>query len=427
MTWVRSPVVQFLAACLLTLVLVVLATGSLSRSAADDAAVDEARSLTEVLGRSVAEPEVPRGLVDGDAGAIDRFDESALDRLLVEDVLRIKIWSADGTIVYSDRTQLIGSSYPLGDEEIEVLREGGADAELSDLGRPENRFERDLGGDLLEVYTRIESPEGEPLLFEAYFSVDRIQGQREAILDRFLPISLGALAALVLAATPLILLLNRRVNAAARERERLLEVAVDASDAERLRIARDLHDGVVQDLAGSSFALSTLASRVDAPPGIAGELDDVSRSLRTSMRALRSLLVEIYPPDLHTAGLTAALDDLLAPVVAGGLAVDLDVSGDEDASEAAVALTWRVAQEGVRNVVRHARATRMSVTVRAEEGRLVLEVVDDGVGFEPDVQPSSGHLGLRGLASLVRDAGGTLVVQSTAGAGTTLRLEVPCQ
>lgn len=425
MTWVRSPVVQFLAACLLTLVIVVVATGSLSRSAADDAAIDEARSLTEVLGRSVAEPEVPRGLVDGDPGAIDRFDERALDRLLVENVLRIKIWSADGTIVYSDRTELIGSSYPLGDEEIEVLREGGADAELSDLARPENRFERELGGDLLEVYTRIESPEGEPLLFEAYFSVDQIQGQREAILDRFLPISLGALAALVLAATPLILLLNRRVSAAARERERLLRVAVDASDAERLRIARDLHDGVVQDLAGSSFALSTLASRVDAT--VADELDDVSRALRTSMRALRSLLVEIYPPDLHTAGLTAALNDLLAPAAAGGLAVDVDVSGDEDASEAAVALTWRVAQEGVRNVVRHARATRMSVTVRAEERRLVLEVVDDGVGFDPDIEPSTGHLGLRGLASLVRDAGGTLVVQSTAGTGTTLRLEVPCQ
>ncbi|MCX6400659.1 MAG: sensor histidine kinase [Propionibacteriales bacterium] len=426
MTWVRSPVVQFLAACLLTLVVVVLATGALSRSAADGAAIDQARGLTAVLGRSVAEPEIPRGLVDGKPGAIDRFDRRALDRLLVEDVLRIKIWSADGTILYSDRTELIGSSYALGDEELDVLRDGGADAELSDLARPENRFERSLGGDLLEVYTRIESPEGDPLLFEAYFSVDQIQGEREAILDRFLPITLGALAALVLAATPLILLLNRRVGAAARERERLLRIAVRSSDAERLRIARDLHDGVVQDLAGSSFALSTLSSRADSP-ALADELEDVSRSLRTSMRALRSLLVEIYPPDLHAAGLSAALTDLVAPLVATGLEVDLDVTGDADASEAAVALVWRVAQEGVRNVARHAHASRMSVTVHAEQNLLVLEVVDDGRGFDPGAEISTSHLGLRGLDSLVRDASGTLVVQAAAGSGTTLRMEVPRQ
>ena len=423
MRWLTNPVAQFLAAGFVTLVVVVLATGALSRSAADEEAIADARSLTWVLARSVAQPAIPPGLTEGDAAAIDRMDRTALDRLLVDDVLRIKLWDADGTVLYSDRTELIGAAYPLGDDELEVLRDGGSDAELSDLGRPENRFERDLGGDLLEVYTRVRSPEGEPLLFEAYLGVDDIRASRAQILDRFLPITIGALLALVALGTPLVLLLSRRLSRAARERERLLEAAVRASDAERLRIARDLHDGVVQDLSGSSMALSALAAHADEPDR--RELEDVSRSLRVSMRSLRSLLVEIYPPDLHTAGLAAAVDDLVAPLVAIGTTVDVDVSGADGASRPAVALLWRVAQESVRNVARHARADRMSLTVRHEDDRLVLEVVDDGVGFDPGTVATDDHFGLRAAESLVREHGGTWEVESAPGSGTMVRVEVP--
>ena len=423
MRWLTNPVAQFLAAGFVTLVVVVLATSALSRSAADEEAIADARSLTWVLARSVAQPAIPPGLTEGDAAAIDRMDRTALDRLLVDDVLRIKLWDADGTVLYSDRTELIGARYPLGDDELEVLRDGGTDAELSDLGRPENRFERDLGGDLLEVYTRVRSPEGEPLLFEAYLGVDDIRASRAQILDRFLPITIGALLALVALGTPLVLLLSRRLSRAARERERLLEAAVRASDAERLRIARDLHDGVVQDLSGSSMALSALAAHADEPER--RELEDVSRSLRVSMRSLRSLLVEIYPPDLHTAGLAAAVDDLVAPLVATGTTVDVDVSGADGASRPAVALLWRVAQESVRNVVRHAHADRMSLTVRHEDDRLVLEVVDDGVGFDPATVATDDHFGLRAAESLVREHGGTWEVESAPGSGTMVRVEVP--
>lgn len=423
MRWLTNPVAQFLAAGLVTLVTVVLVTSALSRQAADEEAVSDARALTQVLGRSVAQPEIPAGLVDGDAAAIDRLDRTVLDRLLVGDVRRIKVWAADGTVLYSDRTELIGAAYPLGDDELDVITDGGTDAEISDLTRPENRYERSLGGDLLEVYTRIRSPEGDPLLFEAYFTADELGEQRAAVLDRFLPITIGALAALVALATPLMLLLNRRLSRAARERERLLEAAVRASDAERLRIARDLHDGVVQDLAGCSMALSTLAARSEGRQ--AEELQDVGRSLRVSMRSLRSLLVEIYPPDLHAAGLAAALHDLVAPLAAAGVHVDADVSGDEDASDAAVALVWRVAQEAVRNVARHARASRMSLTVRRDGAALVLEVVDDGVGFDPDTTPGDGHYGLRAAGSLVREHGGSMEVESARGSGTMVRVEVP--
>jgi signal transduction histidine kinase len=425
--WLSNPVVQFLAAGFVALVLVVLATSALSRDAADDEAIHDARTVTQVLARSVAEPAVPRGLVDGDAAAIDRMDRHVLDRLLVGDVRRIKIWAADGTVLYSDRTELIGASYPLDPDELAALEDGHTDAELSDLTKPENRFERALGDDLLEVYTRIWSPEGEPLIFEAYFTADQIASQRGEILGRFLPITLGSLLGLMVLTTPLVLLLTRRLARVAREREALLQAAVRASDAERLRIARDLHDGVVQDLAGSSYALSTVAAQPSVEPGVRAELDEVARSLRTSMRSLRSLLVEIYPPDLHAGGLGAALHDVVAPLAASGVAVDVDVSGEEHASEAAVELVWRVAQEGVRNVVHHARASRVSLTLHREGDLLVLEIVDDGVGFAPAAPAAEDHFGLRTLEGLVRESGGTLEVESAPGEGTTLHAEVPAR
>ena len=202
--YLTNPVVQFLAAGFVVLVVVVLGSVQLSRQAADAEAISDARATTALLGRSVAEPALPRGLVTGDAGAVDRFDRTVLDRLLVGEVKRIKIWRRDGTIVYSDTTRLIGSRYPLGSDEVDVLDHGSSDAEISDLSRPENRFETGAGG-LLEVYTRIHAPEGEPLLFEAYYSARDIAVRRQQVYDAFQPIILGGLLVLVAVTTPLLL------------------------------------------------------------------------------------------------------------------------------------------------------------------------------------------------------------------------------
>jgi len=430
-----NPVVQFLAAGFVVLVVVVVGTVQLSRQAADREAIKDARSTTALLGRSVAQPAVPRGLVDGDAGAVDRFDRTALRRLLVGDVKRIKIWNGAGRIVYSDKTRLIGSHYPLGDDELDVLHKGATDAELSDLAKPENRFERALGGDLLEVYTRIWSPEGDPLLFEVYYSAADIAHRRSEVYDEFQPITLGGLLVLVALTTPLLWALTRRLDRSARDRERLLLAAADASESERRRIARDLHDGVVQDLAGTSFALSATARDPGTDARTAERLAPMSRSLRSSLRSLRSLLVEIYPPDLGVDGLAAALEDLVAPAASAGVAARVEVYDVQEASQDSVRLVWRVAQEAVRNALRHADASRLSVQVGTAGGLLTLDVTDDGRGFaaRPDSRPDSrrdslpdtGGIGLRALRDLVKEAGGRLQVRSAPDSGTTVHLEVP--
>ncbi|MGH3506879.1 MAG: sensor histidine kinase [Nocardioidaceae bacterium] len=419
----KHPVAQFLAAGLVVLALLVLAVTFFGRREATDEATKDARDMTEVLAKSVAEPAIPVGLVEGSAGAADKFDREMRRRLLIGRVLRVKIWDASGWIVYSDKTQLMGERFDLDAEELDVLKHGGTNAEVSDLTAEENRFEAGEGK-LLEVYTQISAPTGEPLLFEAYFSYDDVTRRSEAIQRSFGPLTIAGLLAFLVVTTPIVWVLARRLGAASRERERLLRAAVDASDAERRRIARDLHDTVVQDLAGTSFALAATSRDLADRPATAERLTGLAGSVRSSLRSLRSLLVEIYPADLHAEGLGAALSDLVAPAAGQGIRTTVEVEEPIAASDSAVRLVWRVAQEAVRNALRHGRPSAVSVRVVATGDMLTLEVTDDGVGFVPEQVPTGGHFGLRGLRDLIEESGGHLDVTSAPGAGTRVRLEV---
>lgn len=419
-----SPLVQFVAASLLLFGLTWWATGIFSQRAARSEALSEARVTTELLAHSVAEPAMPRQLVAGDPGAIDRFDREVLDRLMVGDVRRIKIWRADGTIVYSNETRLIGQRFPLDAEERRVLDHGGTESDVSTLGRRENEFEHQQGG-LLEVYTQIRSPEGQPLLFEAYYSLESVRQRTAEVLTPFRRVTLGALLALLLLGVPLLGVLTLRLTRASRARERLMRHAVESSQAERRRIARDLHDGVVQELAGTAFALAGRARDPALPEPLREELTGADRALRGSLRQLRSLLVEIHPPGLDAAGLGGALEDLTAQATSAGLRAHVSVTGADAAPDHVVTLVWRVAQEAIRNAVRHAHATELEVAVRGDPRQVRLVVRDDGVGFDQATPARAGAYGLRGLASLVEDGGGGVRVESTVGSGTTVEMWVP--
>jgi signal transduction histidine kinase len=270
------------------------------------------------------------------------------------------------------------------------------------------------------------------LLFELYFSYDDVARRTDQILGSFRPITVGGILIFLLLTVPLVWFLARRLDDAASDRERLLLAAAQASDAERRRIARDLHDGVVQDLAGTSFALSATAREITAgqepnPTRLRESLDELGAGIRRSLRALRSLLVEIYPPDLSSQGLPAALNDLLAPAVASGVAVTVDVPDTSDLPEDVVALVWRTSQECVRNALRHGDPANLVVRLSTyDDGAAVrLEITDDGHGFDPLQPNEDDHFGLRGLRDLATEAGGTLHVTSSPGAGTTVLLEVP--
>jgi signal transduction histidine kinase len=150
--------------------------------------------------------------------------------------------------------------------------------------------------------------------------------------------------------------------------------------------------------------------------------------LRSTVRDLRSLLVELHPPNLDAVGLEAAIRDLVDPLAARGTTVELRIADVARLDAETQALLYRVAQEAVRNVIAYADARAVSVETRTVGSTAQLVIADDGRGFDAEVREQrlqEGHLGLALLEELVRQTGGRLTIDSAAGAGTRVELEVP--
>lgn len=383
-------------------------------------AIRHAKELATLAGRGVVEQDVTPSLERGDPAAIRQMDVTVRRIVGAGSVVRVKIWLPDGRIVYSDQHRLIGSRYALGADERAAMLAGKTEADISDLRRPENRFERRFGK-LLEVYLPIHDTTGRKLLYEDYERYSSVAASGRGLWLSFAPAILGALALLWLVQIPLAWRAARRLQQGQAERERLLRRAIEASEAERRRIARDLHDGAVQDLAGVSYSLTATADA--AGPEVAAVMREAAEDTRRTIKELRTLLVDIYPPDLHRAGLEAALRDLVAPLAPHGIAATLEIPTDLELPKDVETLFYRTAQEALRNVVKHAQATRVCVRVETD-GRVCLTVEDDGVGLPAEAR-AEGHFGLRLLADLARDAHGELRVESEPQQGTRVMIEVP--
>jgi len=425
---VAGAVAQFALTGLVVLALFLVGSVLVFRGLGRSEALRDARQFAVLTGQGIVEPALEDGVLRSSPEALDRLDGIVQERVLGERVVRVKIWDTTGRIVYSDEPRLVGSTYALDDGKRDVLRTGSARAELSDLEGPENRFERDQGS-LYEVYLPVRTPDGTALLFETYQRGSAVTSTGRRIWLPFAGLLLASLVLLWLVQVPLAYRLARNLRRSQREREALLVRAVEASNDERRRIAADLHDGVVQDLAGISYSLAAAAEAPDpqVPPALRATLREAAVATRDSMRRIRSLLVEIHPPNLQASGLEAALTDLVAPLPSRGIDVMLDV--DEAAlGEETELLFYRAAGEAIRNVEHHAGARNLSVEVARANGRARLAVVDDGVGFteaDRERSRSEGHVGLSLLEELASRVGGTLEVRSSPGQGTSFVLEVP--
>jgi signal transduction histidine kinase len=398
------PVAPFAVAGFVVLLLVGLVGVQILRGTGRREAIRDAREVTRLAGQGVVAPELRPGLERGDPAAVARVDRVVRASILHDPVVRVKIWDATGRILYSDEPRLIGQRFPLQADELAALRTGRPDAEVSDLRKPENRFERRFG-QLLEVYLGVREPNGRRLLFETYQRYGSVAASGRRLWLEFAPALIGALVLLYLVQLPLAISLVRRLRREQHERERALA-------AERRRIAQDLHDGPVQTLAGVSFSLAASGDR------------EAAALTRRSMQQLRSLLVDIYPPSLEREGLRAALSDLLTPLGGRGVATRLEVPEDLRLPAEVEALLYRTAQEAVRNAASHAEPTTVSVRASAADGHARLEVADDGRGFSGDEQ-RPGHFGLRVVRDIVGQAGGRVEVRSAPGEGTTVTVEVP--
>jgi signal transduction histidine kinase len=422
-------VARFALSGLLAMVVIGAAAFVIVRRSATSDAITQAKDLTQLAGRGIAAPLISPGVLRGEPAALARLDRVVRTRILRgTPIVRVKIWDPAGRVVYSDVPGLIGTRFPLGQDELRSLRGGGTIADESNLSRPENRSERSFDR-LLEVYVGIRGPNGSRLLYEDYERASTIAATSRRQWTSLLPGLLGALLVLYLVQIPLAYSLARRLRSRQREREQLLRRAIEASDMERRRIAADLHDGTVQRLAGVSLSL---AAQANAPgDGDVGDragtaLRGAAAETREIIRELRTLLVDIYPPTLERSGLPAALSDLVAPLQAAGIAVTVNVPADLKLPGSAEALLFRVAQEALRNARAHGDPTAVELTIEAHPRSALLCVSDNGRGFRSEAgDERANHFGLRLMHDLADHVGGTLQVFSSPGHGTLVRLEVP--
>jgi two-component system, NarL family, sensor kinase len=431
---VSREVLLFVAGCTLAAgVIGGLSFWQVNRAATAEA-INDAQTITQIDARGIVQPLLTPALLAGSPAAITALDGVVDGRVLGNRVVRVKIWTAAGTVVYSDEHALIGETFALGDDELNALRTGTTDSEVSDVSRPENRFERSFGS-LVEVYLPITAQNGTRLLFETYQLKTALQADQQRVWDGIFPALVAGLALLFIVQVPLSWRLARRLQRSSLERATLLQRAIDSSETERWRIAGDLHDGPVQNLTAVSLTLGSAAMRLANPDReqpsqeeLMHVMQTASEESRTAIRELRTMIMEIAPPDLDRGGLGAALERLAAVARENGLeaVVDVDPSARTLWMED-TALIYRTAQEGVRNVVKHSHAGRLWVRLLQVPGAMILEITDDGDGFSPDDlehRQQAGHMGLSLLQERVAEAGASLTIDSVPGRGTAIRMRV---
>lgn len=433
----RRLLVRVLTAAVVVVLVVAGASLLLARQIAEREAVSAAAQVSDLLAESVVQGALEDDLLSPDpaaaAAARQRLDTAVRDRVLsAAGLVRVKVWDARGRIVYSDEPRLIGRTFPLEEEEREALQRPRLEAEVTDLDRPENELERGRGK-LLEVYRPVWTPSAQPLLFETYTRYAQVTTRTGQLWRSFAGLLLSSLLLLVVLLVPVLWALLDRLRRSQVQREALLQDAVDASSRERQRIAATLHDGVVQELVATSYAVAAAAQQAErsGTTPLAGQLQEAAATVRTSIAGLRSLLVDIYPPSLRSAGLATAVADLAGSVRSHGTALDLrlpDPRGSSGLDPAGERLVFRVAQEVLRNAVAHSGARHLSVHLRYEHDRVRLDVADDGSGFDPVTArhaAEQGHFGLRLLPDLASEGGAHLRLATAPGAGTRWILEVP--
>ena len=228
--------------------------------------------------------------------------------------------------------------------------------------------------------------------------------------------AVGAAASLALVNERLEAELRAKVGELRRSRERMLRIGLE----ERRRLERDLHDGAQQRLVSMALNIRIARAKLNEDPLAADQLlETAGRELDSALEELRELARGIHPAVLTDRGLATALETLAsrAPVP-----VELAELPEERLPEAVELAAYFVVAEGLTNVAKYANATHATVGVARANGRLVVEVADDGVG---GADPESGS-GLRGLADRLAVLEGRLEIDSERGRGTTLRAQIPC-
>ncbi|MEJ8836392.1 sensor histidine kinase [Ramlibacter sp. AN1133] len=441
---------QFLVASFPIVLLGMLALGWYVAGAIERGVTNRMAGVTSLYVDSFIAPHLQHLEPDGDIVAEHR---AALDRLLSESplgrkIVAFKIWNARGRIIYSTNPALIGRQFPI-DEGLAGALQGRVQSSVSDLDETENELERPRWKRLIETYSPIHADGRGTVLAVAEFYQPTDELSHEVLVAQagsWLVVG-GIMLAMYLLlfgvvrrGSETIASQREQLNAKVTELSDVLKKNQELSDHIRLaavrtttlndqflrRIAADLHDGAAQDLALGLMQFESLAHKCEAH-GSGEEAGKVRAALQSALRELRSTCVGLTMPEIER------LDALEVAQRAAqdferktGSRITVSHGGGSGQPAGPVKTTmYRLIQEALGNGLRHGGASSLKVGLSCDADSILVEVGDDGCGFDPDAAAPPGHLGLAGMRERVELLRGSMVVSSVPGQGTLVRARLP--
>jgi signal transduction histidine kinase len=342
---------------------------------------------------------------DGGKGRILVVDDERINRILLSTNLQ-----ESGYVVETAED---------GQEALQMLRDQPFDAVLLDLVMPK-----------MDGYQVLAEMKRDDALRRIPVMVISSTDEMESIVRC---IEMGATDYLPKPFNPVLLHARIRASLASLQEERMAVLreqfaqVTAAQEEERQRIARELHDGLGPDLASLNIRLLTvrkLLEREGHP--VTGEIEELAGQIQSSIRDIRRLIHDLRPVALDELGLVPALREHLARCRQEH---DLEIEFLADVGErlpaAAESALFRIVQEAVNNVLRHAQAQHVFVALTRDEDHVKLRVTDDGQGFDTQIPRSGRHVGLWSMSERVEQLGGQFEVHSVLGRGTTVTTVVP--
>lgn len=450
---------RFLVANLAILAVAGLVVGIWVGNQLERSIIDRTASVTALYVESIIEPSVASMADGGDltADEIATLDAHLTSTPLADRIRSMRIWSSDGTVVYSPDPELIGQRFPV-DGHLAEAWAGRISAEMDDLSGAENAWERARWSRLLEMYIPVRERGDDRIIAVAEFYLPPREIDAQVTEARLTTWSLVTLA--IVAAGLLLYGVVKRGSDTIRRQEVALSSQVDEltgllsqnaelservhSAAERSttlnerslrRVSSDLHDGPGQMLSLALLRLDGLQKRTErGEPPTPEEIADVEQVLQEAMTDMRSVaaglrLPELAPITAEAVASRAAQDHQRR----SGTTVRLETHDVPEPVPLPVKIAlFRALQESLSNATRHGRSEAVDVELRGAQGSgrsgvpgLRLIVRDQGVGFDPATLRSADGLGLAGIREQAQVLGGSFTLRSAPGEGTELRVWWP--
>lgn len=419
----------------------------------ETSAINRTTSVTALYAESFVAPqlqslETNRMLAPSE---IDALEGLLTDSALRQRIVSFRIWSTDGTILYSPQSDLIGRTFPMSEDRGAAVR-GAVIGELSSLEDPENVYERGRWDRLIEIYVPVRATGSSEIIAVAEFYQLPDELEAEVWRDRLIAWALvaGATALAYLALVRVVRQgsativrqqaeLSRRVDELstlldqnARLSDRIRHAAARSTaitELERRRIGSDLHDGPSQTLAFAMLRLDAVEARLDR----SGTHDDedlaaVREAVGEALADMRTIAAGLRTPELEGS----TLPELVERVVTdherrSGIIVERDVAAVPSTAPLSTKIAlYRILAEALSNATRHGGGLGVRVSAaRTDDGLLTLEVSDTGPGFDASARPNPGSLGLTGMRERAELLGGKVEVVSESGGGTRVRVFLP--